>query len=775
MERSLGAGTPRRPGQGARRGLARLAAGALALLLAGGCALLAPLPPETTLEDRLAVFPRSGLKLKGKVAVRWDDHQIPFIEAEHDADAAFVLGLVHAHLRLGQMEMFRRISQGRIAEMGGVLAADIDHGLRTIDYRRGAVKTEPMLSKETRDWVEAFVAGINHYQASVKVLPHEFRVLGLEREPWTVADVLTFGRLAGTDVNWLVWFNLLKLRGRKDWPEIWARLVENGGDSTPSFAPRGRAGLLEDILAGFSRSGSNSLVLAPSRSATRGAIMANDPHLGIYVPNLWMIVGLKSPGYHAVGLMVPGLPIFAIGRNPWIAWGGTNMRAAASDLVDLTHAPAGSLTERRERLRVRWWFDREVTLRESPWGPVITDAPLLKDLGLPPLALRWTGHEASDEIGAMLALSRARDFREFRAAFRGFGVPGQNMLYADGQGNIGQVMAVRLPDRDGPLPKDLIKDPKAAEAAWARRRGVMDLPFSLNPETGFLASANNRPTDAGVRVGYFFSPDDRVRRMGEIVAAKGRLGIDDVKSLQRDVHMASAGTLNRLLVRKLRDAGLAAGATGRARRVIELLAAWDGSYDAAARGPVAFELFHKAFTAAFYEYSFGSEDWFAFANVARIKSLMLEDIETAPAARLGRALRTGLEAAAARLDDFANWGDMHRLGLAHPLSLLPIVGGRFRFADHPIGGSTDTLMKTAHGSVEGRHYSRYGSNARHISDLSDLDANYFLLLGGQDGWINSANFLDQVPLWLEGAHVRMPLRPESVRARFRHVIDLAPE
>jgi penicillin amidase len=673
------------------------------------------------------------------------------------------------------MEILRRISQGRIAEMAGPLAIDIDHGLRTLDFRRGARETEAALPKQTMTWLQAFVAGINHYQATVKVLPHEFRVLGLKREPWTVTDVLTFARLAGTDVNWLVWFNLLKLRGRGDWRRIWARLVENGSGSTPSFEPKGRSNLLNNILAGFSRSGSNSLAIAASRSATGGAILANDPHLGIYVPNLWLIVGLKSPSYHAVGLMVPGLPVFAIGRNPSIAWGGTNMRAAASDLVDQSRVPPDTISKRRETIRVRWWFDTEITLRESRWGPIITDAPLLKKLNLPRLALRWTGHDGSDELGAMLAVSRARSFDEFRTAFQSFGVPGQNMLYADHRGNIGQVMAVRLPDRNGALPKDLIVDPVTAEATWARRRGVMDLPFALNPEQGLLASANNRPTNTGVHVGYFFSPDDRVQRMTEIVKSNRRMGIKDIKSLQRDVYMASAAKLNRLFLSKLKEAGLAGAATGKARRVLDVLARWDGSYESEARGPVVFEMFRNGFSAAFYKFTYGTQDWFAFANVARIKSILIEDIEAAPRARIRAALERGLKTAADSIDEFANWGEMHRLGLAHPFGLMPLVGSRFRFADHPIGGSTDTLMKTAHGSVEGRHFARYGSNARHISDLSDPDANYFVLLGGQDGWINAANFLDQVPLWLKGRYVQVPLRLETVKAHFPHITRLSTE
>ena len=115
---------------------------------------------------------------------------------------------------------------------------------------------------------------------------------------------------------------------------------------------------------------------------------------------------------------------------------------------------------------------------------------------------------------------------------------------------------------------------------------------------------------------------------------------------------------------------------------------------------------------------------------------------------------------------------MHRLGLDHPLSALPVIGGRFRFTDVPIGGANDTLMKTAHHTAADRHFVDYGSNARHISDMSDVDRNYFVLLGGQDGHINSTTFLDQTALWLEGDYVQLPLRIEIVRQRFQYRTQL---
>jgi penicillin amidase len=748
---------------------------ALTTLLAG-CALLKPLPKEASVGERLAAFPTTSLPLQGQVRVMWDDHQIPFIEAEHDDDAAFALGLVHAHLRLGQMAIYRKVAQGRIAEMGGPLAADIDHGLRIVNFGKAAAETEAGMAPEARRWMERFVEGVNLYQDRLEVLPYEYRALGLEREPWTVQDLLAFGRLSGTDVTWLVWFNLLALRQRDDWPELWARLIDTGARSQPSFAAAAAGTDLAEVLDGVARSGSNSIAIAPGRTTTGGAIIASDPHLGLNLPNTWILAGLKSPSYHVVGMMVPGLPVFAIGRNADIAWGGTNMRSAASDLVDLSAVPEGEISERRETIRVRGWLDREIVVRESRWGPVISDAPQFEDLALPPLALRWTGHRPSDEISAMLAVSRAGSFDEFRQAFADFSLPAQNMIYADAKGNIGQLMAVQLPARGGGAPADMLTAPEASDAAWSRIVGSLELPFSYNPAKGFLASANNRPTEAAdVRIGYFFSPSDRVTRMAELVEASGGMSLESAQALQQDVVMPSSLALRDAFVAALSAAGIdarTAELTEEELRALELMAGWDGHYDQASRGAVAFEMFRAELTTAFYTEKLGAEDWQAFADLGDIRTLLAEDLAATDPGRLRPLLRQSLAATAGTIDEFAGWGEMHRLMLRHPLGFLPLIGGRFAFADLPAAGSSETLMKTAHGLTGERHRVRYGSNARHISDMTDPDRNLFVLLGGQDGWLNSTTFLDQVPLWRDGRYIEMPLRPETVRRRFPRTMTL---
>ena len=738
-----------------------------------GCALLAPLPRDTKLDQRLAMIPTGNLPLKQPVAIYWDRHQIPFIEAKNDEDLAFALGLVHAHLRLGQMELMRRVSQGRISEMAGPIAVDIDHSLRILNFGRAAAETEKALPPETRVWAEAFVRGINHYQQNVKKLPAEFAMLGMKREPWEVRDILTIGRLASSDVNWLVWFRLLKLRGRPEWKQLWARLLKSGGDSVASFRPAGKQAALDDILRGLSRSGSNSLAVAGSRTGTGAALMANDPHLGLLLPNLWLLAGVKSPSYHAVGLMVPGLPFFALGRNNRIAWGGTNMRAASSDLYDASKLEPGAITTRKETIKVRWWLDQTVDVRETNLGPIISDAPLIETGTDKPLALAWVGHQPSDEITAMLKANKAKNFSEFRKAFDSFAVSAQNMLYADVDGNIGQVMAMRLPVRSARRPLDLVLDPTRKSDLWQGYLKTTKLPASYNPKTGFLASANNRPAPFKVPLGYFFSTDDRVARMARLMGGQKKITLSDLKAVQIDTYLISAVKLRNVMVEGLTALGVG-GDDDAQKALIAALREWDGHYRIASKGPVAFELFYHALSGPVRKRLYKPEIANAVLGHAQHKALFAEDLKRLKPADLKVDLKIALAGAAGKFGAYKNWGEMHRLALRHPLGQLPVVGGRFRFVDAPAAGSNDTLWKTAHSSTDARHDARYGSNARHISDLSDADANYFVLLGGQDGWFNSANFTDQVNLWLTGKYVQVPLRLSTVRKNTVHKMTLKP-
>ncbi len=744
-------------------------AAVITALVTASCALIVPFPPKVDLEERLTAFPQTKLPLSAPAKVYWNLNQVPFVDAKTDEDAAFVIGLIHAHLRLGQMEVMRRIAAGRISEMGGPLAIDIDHSLRVLNLGRVASQVVASMPDDTRRWLESFVLGINYYQNSIEFLPHEFQVLGLEREVWTAEDVITIGRLASVDVNWIVWYRLLALRNEPGWAVLWSRLLDEGTASLPSFISENSDSLnsLTDIVLGMSRSGSNAVAISGDKSITGSGLIASDPHLGLTVPNLWLIAGYRSPSYHAVGMMIPGIPFIAFGRNRDIGWGGTNMRAANSDLFDVSVLNPESFVEREEKIKVRWWFDKNITVRETEFGPIISDAPAVPSISDDQIGLRWIGHQPSDELTSMLKVNRARNWNEFKDALEGFAVSPQNMVFADRHGHIGMIMATHIPQRKVAKPKDLVLQPHDLDH-WSSILTSQDLPASYNPKSGYLVSANNLATETDMPIGYFFSSNDRVHRLSERLVELDRVSVRDLEELQRDVFMHSAVELRNAFLERIKT--LSNTHKLDTLQFLNVLEDWDGYYHKTSAGPVAIELLTYYFVDNYYSESQKA----AYAATGRQMTSLLHELNTASRTVIDAALHPALLSASAKFKEFSTWGDMHSISLSHPLRFIPIIGRYYRFGTFPVSGGSTTIMKTANRLTDQRHTASYGSNARHISDMSDLDSNYLVLLGGQDGWINSTTFLDQVTLWRTGGYVRVPMRMRTIQNDFPYLMELTP-
>lgn len=734
----------------------------------GGCASVAP-----TLEtsDRLAAFPVANLPLEQPVTIRWNEYYVPHVRAETDRDLAVALGLVHMHLREGQLALARRAAEGRLSESAGPLATDIDHALRILDIGRAAEEVVAGLPDETRAWLEAYVEGLNAYQRLAPEEPPEFALLGLERERWEVEDVVAISRIAGADANWFGYFSLLPKRGTPEYDVVWERLRATGAAGRPSIDPRearsGERRMLQGLFETMGKMGSNSVAIAPSRTRSGAAMLANDPHLGFMLPNPWILVGLESPAYNAVGFSAPGVPVIALGRSPTIAWGGTNMRAASSELTDVSGLDPSEIRSREVEIGVRFWFDETRTVRETRFGPILSDADVLAADKDRPIALRWMGFEPSDEYSAFLRASRASNGTDFRAAFEDFGVSAQNILFATADGHIGMVLAGKLPRRAGWPEDDLVRQPGAGDVDWENPVRTSELPWTLDPARGFIASANNRPAETTAAIGYLFSSDDRVTRLSELVEQSGAIDVEALARLQRDTRSPAAEGLAAEIV-ALYDAAGVADRQG----LLAALRGWDGDYAADAFAPVAFETLLAGVVEGLAERQGVSAENLAMWEFLRV--FLAADLEALPEGDRAALLTAALEQAAGDAAEFESWGEMHRLPVRHALGNLPAIGGRFEVDDLPVGGSRETPMKTAHGLVRERHEARFGSQSRHISDMADLDANYFTLFGGNDGWLGSPHLADQMPLWRDGRYIRMPLRSETVEKEFPFVLTLEP-
>jgi penicillin amidase len=734
------------------------------------CSALRQLPTTSSLDQRLAAFPTENLPLKGKTTIYWDEHQIPFIEAEYDADAAFALGLVHAHLRLGFLELGRRISQGRMSEIVGKASLDVDHAILALDFGRAIPEIMANMDPQTREWMEAFVAGINHYISTTQKLPQEFRVLKLTPEPWTIEDLLLISRLAGSDANWKVWLTLLKFRERDDWPEIWAQLLDVGGAAQTTYDGM-ELDDFDEVVGGFRFSGSNAMAIGPSRTKSGTTLFAADPHVGYIAPNLWMIAGLKSPSYHIIGIMPTGFPFFALGRSPTTAWGGTNLYAASSSFYDVSDLPADEITTRTVQIQVKSDVV-DVDIRETKYGPIISDLAMFDEKDIPDVSLRWVGHRPSYETNSMLAANRATSFEQFRAAFGGYAVSGMNMLYADKDGNIGQVQAATVPRRTNATPRDIIRKPEEINKDWESFVDATELAVFNNPAIGYVASSNNKPPPGKVPVGLFFSTNDRINRFNSLMQEKGTIDLDDLKAIQQDVYMEGSVKVRDAFMEKINSLNIADQLGRKGLGVLDAMENWDGHFTSQSRGALAYELVRSGYAKSFYKTIFGDIDGSGLTRVVGSEFRLLLDLENGDSTAIANSLVIGLQEAAPQFNKLQTWGAAHRLELVHPFAAIPLVGNRYRFGDQPIGGSSQTLAKSSFSPAGEGFTPRAGATARFVADLSDPNENYFVLISGQDGWFNSSTFLDQMPVFLAGDYIQLPLMVEQVRANAYHIDEL---
>ncbi len=662
--------------------MAKLSAALLiARLVARALALGKPLQLSTA--RRLDNLATSGAPVARPVEITWNRHAVPSIRAESERDLAVGLGLVHAHLRLAQMELMRRLASGTAAEVLGPAAIPLDHALRLMCIGLAVPEMERTLPPATRTWAEGFVDGVNHQLRSQSVdeldprsrlvdrvndpaRPYPLRLLDLEPRPWTLHDLLLISRLAAADVSWIVFSRLLRAyaaRSPAEWNRIWPELQD--GDITPSADTPEAAAILP-------WRGSNAAAVAASEAARGAGLIASDPHLPILLPPVWLIAALHAPGLDAVGLMIPGLPVLALGRNRHLAWGGTSLHAASSELIDVSAEP---MTERDELIPVRARPPHRLRIRETRFGPVVSDGPLLRSAR--PLALRWVGHRPSDEMTAMLGVMRARSLEEFRTALAPFAVPGQTMVAVEAGpgGRAGRVIATHLPRRP-PGPAAALVSSPAAVWNLDDLLPATTLPFAL---TSIVVSANERPDETPVPVGFFFSPTDRADRMRHLLRAAAPVSAADMRALQLDDVGDGALRLRAQLLPRLPP--------GRAR---DTIADWDGSYSESSAGALAFEVL----VAGLARRTLPPADLQLLSALWTGRALLARRLDPSPA-----AIRAAVRDADRALRRWKTWGAVHRMSVRDPLARLPVVGRWFATPEFPASGGNETVNKTGHGPV----------------------------------------------------------------------------
>ena len=488
-------------------------------------------------------------------------------------------------------------------------------------------------------------------------------------------------------------------------------------------------------------------------------MIANDPHVGTVLPNFWLLMGLKSPSIHAVGLMIPGLPFIGTGRNLHISWGGTNIRGISSHLYDVSDLK--DFTVRKETIKRRGWFSKEIEIRESAFGPLLTDLSFFKSKKLSSqIALNWIGRKGTDEMQAFLELMKSKNWTDFKKAFVDYQIPALSMLYADTQGNIGLLPAYGQPILKNP--KQTLKLIKKTDNPIV---GVLSPEGNLsayNPSKGFIASANNKPFEApAIPFSFKYSNNERLLRMRDLLKEKNKISLEDLKEIQQDVFSKKSYQLNQIFLEAVKG-----GPVIYQNPHIQKLKQWTGHYESHSSSAVIFYFLMSALWSDYIEklkdpllektLSY-SEHW---------KEILMDWIPKQNPETIYQIVKESFVKLDEALLDYPSWGDFTVQTQETFLGRIPFLGSRFSLDSYPARGESDTLDKKGRSLSQKKEKIYYGSTARHISDMSDPDENYFVLHGGQDSWLLNENLGDQTALWRKGAYIKIPLRMEKVKQEF---------
>jgi penicillin amidase len=778
---------------------------------------------DTLLERARAGLPpvEGEVRLSGlrePVEVIRDRWGVPHIYARNDHDLWFAQGYVTASERLFQIDFTLRFANGRLATLLSEMALPLDRFVRTIGLHRGARRVVSAYTDQEMAIVEASLGGINAWIETMPAKPIEYEVLDLDVEPFPEGkDGAAYGAAEilfmcwALSTNWDAELLRAEIAATHGWGTMTALFPEHATEPAVVVAgkdggPDGRRAALDLLRAAPllpKGMGSNNWVVAGSRSVTGKPLLANDPHLLVQMPGIWFEAHLSSPSYEASGVTLGFAPGVVIGHTAHHAWGFTNVGGDTMDLYlerlndDRTNALYEGrwepLTIHREEIEVRGRSEPEVLeVLESRHGPIVdsymigTGSPAIVPI-TETYALRWTAFESALSPTILLDMARARDFGEFREALRGWDCPGQNVVYADVDGNIGYQCTGKYPLRlrgDGTVPVP----GWTAEYDWDGWVPFEELPWAENPAEGFLATANAKIHDDSYPylIGKDWLPPHRVRRIVELLTETERHSAESFARMQMDtVSIPARRILPFLLEVEPRS--------DRQKEALSHLAQWDADLDADSIAACVYEVWGKhigrevlssRLEPRLLDHYWGRRLW----TNSFLYEVLPEILEFPTAMWFGRdgregrddVLRRALDAALDELtgalgEDMAawRWGALHKVRFVSPLAIIPDLTEMLTGGVVDVGGDESTIRQS-HWEPGSGYDTVVIPSWRQIVDLSDIDASLGVHTTGQSGNPSSPHYRDFVELWATGRYHPLPFTRPKVEEAAEATFTLVP-
>jgi acyl-homoserine-lactone acylase len=781
--------------------------------------------------------------IQGSVTISRDSYGVAFVKADNEQDAFFGAGYAAATDRLWQMYSTKLAVTGRLAEIAGSKMLPVDVYMRTVGIERNVRRAIDQMSPKYRAPLEAYAAGVNAFLATHKNLPLEFVLTGYTPEPWTIYDCgYVFGALSfglALDVNEELFFlNAAEKLGAEksawlvptyqDEPIPFAEAQKISQKLALEIAPEREilTKTLTDLNAIFRTSmpASNNWVISGSKTKGGKAILANDTHLPITMPAIWSMMSIESPTYKAAGVTIAGQPYIQLGFNGKIGWGATMVEADCQDLFIETIKSENGKTlylksdntwkpvrEQTEHFRVRFGRDKDVTIRFTGNGPLISDAlGQLKAKQLMPLvpvgfktekhlALRWSLQDGDTAGIGIYQMGTATTMEEFRAATSKIQSIYLNLVYSDGE-NIAWQTTGSIPVRTkgtGQLPSI------AADGyRWKSFLPFDQQPHKENPKEGFLVTANERTVPKGDKrqiSSVYYSPE-RSERIADLLSKKNDWQGLETSQMQldlysrmaektRNVFKASEGDLNTAMSR------LSGKNQKRAKAALEILAGFDNLMHKKSQGAALMAAFYHVFTRNVFgdELDIDSPLWKGFIDtnlrsysapqdhiLGRDESPYFDDIKTPQKETKADMLVLALADAYEFCEDEMGapekwrWEKLHKIYWRNDVTKdLGIASWYYNHGPVSYQGDSHTI-NVAH-YAWGENFDTFAIPAmRLVVDFNAPEPAQLMIHSGVSGNPSSDHYRDQIKLFLEGQNNPLPMGDEAKKKQYTSVLTLTP-
>jgi penicillin G amidase len=767
--------------------------------------------------------------LSAAVKVTRDGHGVPAIEAATLEDLFLAQGYVTAQDRLWQMDIMRRFGAGELSEILGEDTLKMDREQRILGLRAAARKSLQTASARDRSYFEAYARGVNAFiESHESSLPIEFRILKYRPKPWQPEDSIVIANQMVKDLNYYYLpdtFAREKILAKLG-PELTSDLYvnrswhdrpptvmredltdeENKGESDdddddddagPDNSVTQQKSGGTELWARHSPeavNGSNDWVVSGAHTVTGRPLLANDMHLGHQMPNLWYEAHLKSGGasgnIDVAGVTLPGMPYVIVGHNQRIAWGFTNVGPTVADafienfnVQGAYQSPQGwaQPEHRAEVIHIKGKPDDVVDVEITRHGPIITD---LLPGETRQVALRWTLYDGLHM--PFFDVDTAQNWEEFRKAFSQLDAPGQNVVYADVDGNIGYQTTGRVPIRaagDGSLPVSGADDTHE----WTSYIPFDKLPSIYNPPSGVIATANGRIAPDGYphSISAEWEAPWRTERIYHVLESGRKFAAADMLALENDVQSENDLYAAERFVYAVDHASKP---SARAKEAADLMRNWDGRMLASSSAPTIAARSAQELTRLLLEPRLGPapEDrqqqettlsWKTYHWEMRtvwLQNILLHQPQRwlpAKYSNFDELLTAAVEAAVNGPSAPKNlaswhWGSVNAVEIDHPvLGKIPLIRRWVAPGVREQSGSGYTVKAVT------RHH---GPSERFTANLADLDQSTLNTVTGQGGNFLSPYYMDQWKAWYEGSTFTLPFTPQAVETTGAHRLVLEP-